>query len=44
LPDKNVDPLVKLFKKKGISGEDIMRIFNKFAGTSKNFQKLGELI
>ena len=40
LDDSNVDALVELFKEKGVSREDIRRMFIKFAGTSKKFSKL----
>ncbi|MCP3682426.1 MAG: oxidoreductase [bacterium] len=43
LPDANVDSLVKLFKRNGISHEDIKRAFLKYAGTSKKFQGVCEL-
>lgn len=44
LPDGNVEALVNLFKRKGIEKDHIKRMFFKFAGTSKKFQSIGELL
>ena len=41
LEDANVDALVGLFKERGLSKEDIRRMFVKFAGTSLRFKDAG---
>lgn len=41
LDDANVDALVSLFRKRGLTNEELKRIFVKFAGTSKKFIESG---